>query len=123
MKQILYKWLPIVMGCHCRADRSFFYQGRQFPICARCTGLLIGFLLGVVMLFSYIPPVYVLIIMCIPMVADGLLQRFTAYESGNIRRLITGVLFACGIVCLLAVSVRAVFLLGQNVGNIIQMSK
>lgn len=29
---------PIIFGCHRRPERSFFYKGRQFPICARCTG-------------------------------------------------------------------------------------
>ena len=38
----LYKWLPITFGCHCRADRSFFWKGKQLPICARCTGELVG---------------------------------------------------------------------------------
>src|SRR4051812_167741 len=25
--------------CHQRPDRSFFWQGHQFPVCARCTGI------------------------------------------------------------------------------------
>ena len=32
------------MGCRCRPDRSFHFRGRPFPICARCTGILCGFL-------------------------------------------------------------------------------
>ena len=40
------KWLTWMkigakLGCHQRSDRSFFYHGYQFPICARCTGVLI----------------------------------------------------------------------------------
>ena len=38
----LYKWLPIVFGCHCRPDRSFYWKGKKFPLCARCTGELAG---------------------------------------------------------------------------------
>ena len=117
----IYKWLPIVFGCHCRADRSFFYRGRQFPVCARCTGLLFGFLLGVAMLFLYTPPVWVLVILALPMIADGLIQRFTAYESGNIRRLATGLLFGCAIVCLFSLSVHTVFLLGREVGDTVRL--
>lgn len=29
-------------GCHQLAERSFFYKGYQFPVCARCTGVTIG---------------------------------------------------------------------------------
>ncbi|HEX8212929.1 MAG TPA: DUF2085 domain-containing protein [Longimicrobium sp.] len=28
--------------CHRRCERSFFVRGRQFGVCARCTGLLVG---------------------------------------------------------------------------------
>jgi uncharacterized membrane protein len=28
--------------CHQRADRSFFVNGHQMPVCARCTGLYAG---------------------------------------------------------------------------------
>ena len=33
-------------GCHQRADRSFFWHGYQFPICARCTGVVSGYFWG-----------------------------------------------------------------------------
>ena len=29
-------------GCHQMPERSFFYKGKQFPVCARCTGVIIG---------------------------------------------------------------------------------
>jgi uncharacterized membrane protein len=32
--------------CHRRCERSFFVRGRQFGVCARCTGLLIGLVLS-----------------------------------------------------------------------------
>ncbi|RGF93239.1 DUF2085 domain-containing protein [Ruminococcus sp. AM54-1NS] len=34
-------------GCHQRPDRSFFFHGWQFPVCARCTGVLAGQLVGI----------------------------------------------------------------------------
>jgi uncharacterized membrane protein len=34
--------------CHQRADRSFHIGGAQMPVCARCTGLYVGALMGVV---------------------------------------------------------------------------
>ncbi|MEI3349189.1 MAG: DUF2085 domain-containing protein [Dysosmobacter sp.] len=30
------------LGCHQRPDRSFFFHGKQFPVCARCTGVFLG---------------------------------------------------------------------------------
>lgn len=32
--------------CHRRCERSFFVRGRQFGVCARCTGLLAGLALS-----------------------------------------------------------------------------
>lgn len=34
--------------CHQLPDRSFFIDGRQLPVCARCTGLYLGGLAGFV---------------------------------------------------------------------------
>jgi uncharacterized membrane protein len=36
--------------CHRIEDRSFSIDGRQFPLCARCTGMYLGALLGMVYL-------------------------------------------------------------------------
>lgn len=32
--------------CHQIPDRSFFLDGRQLPVCARCTGLYLGGIVG-----------------------------------------------------------------------------
>jgi uncharacterized membrane protein len=36
--------------CHQRPERSFFWDGVQLPVCARCTGLYVG---GAVALFAW----------------------------------------------------------------------
>ena len=54
-KEWLCKWLPIFFGCHCRPDRSFFYKGKQFPVCARCTGELAGILAALIIGLHNIP--------------------------------------------------------------------
>lgn len=32
-------WAVAAVICHQQPERSFFWQGQQLPICARCTGL------------------------------------------------------------------------------------
>jgi uncharacterized membrane protein len=34
--------------CHQRPERSFFLDGHQFPVCARCTGLYLSGAAGII---------------------------------------------------------------------------
>ena len=90
MRVWIYKWLPIIFGCHCRSDRSFYWKGTQFPICARCTGELVGILLCPVTfpLVSWSP--WIFAVLMLPMILDGVIQMLTSYESNNRRRFLTG---------------------------------
>lgn len=106
------RWLPVLFGCHCRPDRSFFYKGRQFPLCARCTGELMGILAGIVLFFFWAPPVWAALLALLPLVIDGFAQRLTRYESTNPRRLATGLAFGWGLYSLLAHSTLAAFWYG-----------
>ena len=36
-------------GCHRMPERSFFFKGYQFPVCARCTGVAIGQFIALVL--------------------------------------------------------------------------
>ncbi|MCI8864271.1 MAG: DUF2085 domain-containing protein [Lachnospiraceae bacterium] len=102
------KFLRIFFGCHGRADRSFFFRGRQFPICARCTGELIGILCGIpIVLFIGYASFPMTLLLMAPLVADGFLQLLTPYESKNYRRLITGILFGVAFVFFLIYYYRA----------------
>lgn len=97
------KFLRILFGCHARADRSFFFRGKQFPICARCTGELVGILLAIpISICIGYPEFMIVLLLMVPMVFDGFLQLLTSYESGNMRRLFTGILFGIAFVfCLI----------------------
>ena len=82
-----------VAGCHQMESRSFSFHDYQYPLCARCTGITIGYLIGLILFLVNIrinPGL--LLLMCLPCAVDGLVQKFTAYESNNIKRLITGLL-------------------------------
>lgn len=83
-----------VFGCHQLSDRSFHFHGMQFPLCARCTGILIGFVLigPIVTIFTY-GNMYVSMALMLIMILDGLIQLKTRYESNNITRLLTGLGF------------------------------
>ncbi len=112
----MYRWLPIVFGCHCRDDRSFHYHGRRFPICARCTGELAGILVSLAASFFRLPPVWLAVCLMAPMVIDGFVQLCTAYESTNPRRFVTGFLFGYSLLALLWLSTGAAFRWGRGIG-------
>lgn len=81
--------------CHQKPERSFFFRGFQFPFCARCTGIILGFIIGLttVHLKSFFEN-YFIFILLIPLIVDGLMQKFTDYESNNLKRIITGIIFS-----------------------------
>ncbi len=97
----LSKFLKIFFMCHCRKDRSFFYKGKQFPICARCTGELIGMILGIFIAIK-IKDLnwFYIILLSLPLVLDGFIQLLTSYESNNLKRVITGFLFGIAFIFL-----------------------
>lgn len=76
-------------GCHQREDRSFFIKGWQFPICSRCTGILTGQIIRII-LFSISIPVLMDIIFLFLMFLDWYLQFKQIKESTNKRRFLTG---------------------------------
>lgn len=85
-------------GCHQRPERSFFIKGYQFPVCARCTGVFLGYLAAPVVYakvgFAKLKGFAIggLLLMFI----DWLLQALHIKESTNGRRLITGILGGFG---------------------------
>lgn len=84
-------------GCHRMPERSFFFRGRQFPVCARCTGAFVGYLAGLFVFPFYQLYPSVCIIFCVLMFADWFIQKIHLHSSTNLRRLISGAL--CGSAC------------------------
>ena len=84
-----------MVGCHQLPERSFFIKEYQFPLCARCTGLLLGYLLGTLIWVFRKISIPICIIMCGLMYIDWKLQDLQILPSTNIRRLVTGLM--CGI--------------------------
>lgn len=91
------QWFAKYWGCHQIAERSFSLGNYQFPLCARCTGILLGEIVGIILAFfttSYWQTVFLLI----PMAADGLTQLLGWRTSTNLLRFITGLLGGYSIV-------------------------
>lgn len=89
--------------CHRRPDRSFFFRGHQFPVCARCTGFIVGTLCYCV--FSRFVPVFysyelliLAILMQLPYIIDGTTQLLGYRESNNNLRFVTGFIGAIGLI-------------------------
>lgn len=91
------KYICTSLGCHQRPDRSFFFKGKQFPLCARCTGVLLGQILACILIVWYKPNIYICIAFLIIMFIDWYIQYLKIKESTNIRRFITGLLCGYGL--------------------------
>ena len=88
--------------CHRMPERSFFFRGHQFPVCARCTGFYITlFMYFVYAYFFYIDyNIYLIsfaILLLLPSFIDGLTQLFELRESNNALRFITGLIGGIGL--------------------------
>lgn len=93
-------WTNLI--CHRKPERSFFFRGHQFPVCARCT----GFYIALVLYFIYTYYFYVdynpllltiAVLLLVPAGIDGTTQLFELRESNNILRLITGLMGGLGL--------------------------
>lgn len=83
--------------CHRRPDRSIHIKGKVFPICARCMAILLGYMFVIPLLFiSFQMPLYVGILLNIPMVVDGYTQLKKWRKSNNALRILTGLLSGMG---------------------------
>ena len=92
------------VSCHRRPDRSFFWRGRQFPVCARCTGIHAGYLVYPLFLFDIIYlDLWITLLLILPTYLDGFFQAFFDYESKNILRVTSGIAAGVGIVSLICI--------------------
>jgi len=90
--------------CHQLPSRSLNIGNLYLPVCSRCTGIYIGFLVSALILFlmfrkkeNDLPPAYIIIILCLfilSTVINGILSYFTLFSTSNNIRFLTG--FLCG---------------------------
>ncbi|KIR03985.1 hypothetical protein P261_02800 [Lachnospiraceae bacterium TWA4] len=84
------------LGCHQRPERSFFIKGYQFPVCARCTGVIISAILATILFIKKRMPIRVCMELSSVMLVDWGLQYLNIKESTNFRRFATGLIGGFG---------------------------
>ncbi|MCW7503882.1 DUF2085 domain-containing protein [Leptospira paudalimensis] len=102
--------------CHQLSERSFYYKGSQFPVCARCTGVIIGQIFA--LLSIIIQPIrfgfIAYISLMLPALIDWSLQEFIQIKSNNFRRIVTGSFLGFGYVMTCVVLVSFAFNFKKN---------
>lgn len=88
--------------CHRLPERSFFFKGKQLPLCSRCTGINLGYFFMPLFALGLIKiPLLWTFLMIIPTYLDGTIQAFTTYQSNNKLRFVTGLISGIGTMSLI----------------------
>lgn len=91
--------------CHGLPDRTIYFRNKAFPLCARCTGTLIGvFTLPIFHMEILGPSVELIVLFATPAIVDAFTQFRGCRESNNKLRLITGFLLGVSISALIVIS-------------------
>lgn len=95
------QWIKLMeigdtLGCHQMPERSFFYKGYQFPVCARCTGVIVSSIIATIIFIKKKLPINLCIALSNVMLIDWGLQYLKIKESTNTRRFITGLIGGFG---------------------------
>lgn len=95
-------WCAKYWGCHQMPERSYHIGSYQFPVCARCMGIILGYICAIFLIvIGYNICLMTSILICVPMVIDGTVQFLTKYESKNYRRLYTGTCAGLGFIMII----------------------
>jgi uncharacterized membrane protein len=102
------------MKCHQLSERSFFIDNRQFQVCARCTGIILGIFFGIMMfpIYFIINPYYLLSFVFLSTIfisIDGLTQLYKLRKSNNILRLSTGIFWGVSYIIFIYLIIRFLF--------------
>ena len=98
-----------ISGCHQLPERSFFIQSKQLPVCARCTGVLLGNIIAIIVFCFFRPNWFWFVMGCTIMFMDWLVQYIGILESTNIRRFITGIIGGYSLTSLYVLGIKLIF--------------
>ena len=111
--------LDALFFCHKIPERSFFYKGKQFPVCARCTGLGIGYISSLLVLIILgMFQLWIAFLLILPLAIDGTGQLFGKWKSNNIRRLLTGIPAGIGVSYLFYHFLKHGYKIGKHIGTL-----
>jgi uncharacterized membrane protein len=87
--------------CHQRIEKSFFYNGHYFMVCARCTGIYTGALItsfiSLFTLHKLSESIKILSIAAIPMIIDVISTTTGIYSYNKFLALLTGIFFGSAV--------------------------
>ncbi|OPL20000.1 MAG: hypothetical protein AVO35_00650 [Candidatus Aegiribacteria sp. MLS_C] len=85
--------------CHRQPDRCLSLPWGSSALCSRCTAFWLGLAAGSAVTYSgrFRPVFWTGLTLMLPLIADGLLQLHTYYESSNPLRVVTGLAAGLGI--------------------------
>lgn len=90
--------------CNNKPKRTFIIFNYPLPLCSRCIGAIIGTLAASLINVKGYNEEWFLILnvfFLLPLIIDGLVQKYHSIESTNRRRIVTGFLFGLGMVFLI----------------------
>lgn len=87
------------------------------PICARCTGLWLGYTLAALLVWFWLLPWWLSLALVAPLVLDGGTQALGWRTSNNRLRLTTGIIAGVGEIMFIVWALSYSFLLGQLAGT------
>lgn len=87
------------LGCHQIPERSFKIKKKKFPLCSRCTGILLGQILMIVLIvFGINFSLLISLILLGVMFLDWFLQNTIKFYSRNLLRFLTGLIGGIGLI-------------------------
>ncbi|MEC9485436.1 MAG: DUF2085 domain-containing protein [Candidatus Izemoplasma sp.] len=103
-------YLAALFNCHQKSSRSLSMLTRLFPICVRCLGIMVGIAMTGILIYWQIY-YWVYLILGLPLVIDGYLQHNSHYQSTQIKRFITGLLFGPTVVLIYSMALYLLIIL------------
>ncbi|WP_336769659.1 DUF2085 domain-containing protein [Bacillus bombysepticus] len=105
----MFKNMLLSIPCHRKPERSFLELHKHIPLCARCTGMLLGLLTLPLYFLIALPTtlsVSIALTAQFPLLIDGFTQKWKWRISTNWLRVTTGLLSGNGMALLVSSSIK-----------------
>lgn len=95
-----WKYFGIKPLCNLREDTALHIGNFCFPLCYRCSAIIINFIVATILLKNDIFSIVIGFLLMLPCLIDGILQYCFKIRSTNTRRIITGSIAGWGLAVL-----------------------